>query len=217
MTIAAFRTHDTAALLQTWTRGWAASRACAAPIADGAGWRIEVGQPDQLRRHVFPAACDTLRERGASIRDAAIWLKACIHADEMRALLPPRWTVHAPSYFMRFDGEPPRTARWPDGYALRIEREGDVFHALVDAPDGTLASKGRIVIVDDAAIFDRIATDAAHQRRGLGRALMGALHATARDLGATRGLLAATQDGHALYTTLGWRVQAPYASAVIVG
>jgi hypothetical protein len=46
---------------------------------------------------------------------------------------------------------------------------------------------------------------------------MCALDAVSRVLGARRGLLAATADGYAMYRTLGWQVQSPYSSGVIVG
>ncbi len=40
MTIPNTAAHETAALLKTWTRGWAAVRGVAPPVADGPGWRI---------------------------------------------------------------------------------------------------------------------------------------------------------------------------------
>lgn len=209
----------TAALLETWIRGWAASRGRPEPVPEGDGWRVEVGLPDQVRRHVFPAACDTLRERAEAVHAPWIYLKACITTDAMRALLPARWTVQSQTFFMTFDAPLPSPARLPDGYVLTVvdSLDGAGRHARVHAPDGTLAADGRMVVVDRSAIFDRIGTAAAHRRLGLGRAVMCALHAAAGDEGVTHGLLAATLDGHALYTALGWRVQAPYASAVILG
>ena len=218
-TIADDPTRETAALLKTWIRGWAASRGRPAPEPDGDGWCVEVGLPQQVRRHVFPAACERLRERAETIRTPWVYLKACITADAMRALLPPHWTVQAPSFLMAFDAALPCPARLPDGYVLAVDdsTDGAGRHARIHAPDGTLAADGRVVVVERSAIFDRIGTDAAHRRLGLGRAVMCALHAVANDEGVTHGLLAATLDGHALYTTLGWRVQSPYASAVITG
>ncbi len=207
--------HDTADLLKTWLRGWAASRAVAPPVADGAGWRVEVGAADQVRRHVFVGDCERLRELGAAVHEPWVWLKACLPTAQMRALLPPRWIVRTePSYFMHFSGPAP-SARLPAGYRLLVQEEGGVHVATLLADDGMAAASGRVVMDGDSAIFDRIRTDVAHQRRGLGRALMGALHERAGELGAARGLLAATPDGHALYTTIGWTVQAPYASGVI--
>jgi GNAT superfamily N-acetyltransferase len=208
---------DTESLLKTWIAGWAASRGCAPPVAHGPGWRVEVGLPDQARRHVFPRDNGTLRDLGETVTQPWVWLKACMHHDDLRAIMPARWLVRSePSYFMRFEGAPPRGGL-PDGYVLRERDDGDVHVATVLAPDGSQAADGRVVMVGDHAIFDRIGTDAAHRRLGLGRTVMAALHAHAHARGAVRGLLAATPNGHALYTTLGWTVQSPYASAVIEG
>ena len=207
---------DTADLLKIWIRGWAASRGCTPPTADGEGWRVEVNAPDQLRRHVFAGDCATLRERADEVVEPAVWLKACMATEALRARVPPRWTVRAePSYFMRFEGTPPRAVELHGGYVASIEESGGLVRVRIHAADGTPAADGRIALVGDSAIFDRIATDEGHRRRGLGAAVMGALHAVARERGATRGLLAATEAGHALYLGLGWTVQSPYASAVI--
>lgn len=207
---------ETASLLKTWVEGWAASRACAPPIAHGEGWRVEVGWPEQVRRHVFPRESAALRALGEAIDEPWSYLKACLPADRLRTLLPPRWTVQAQTYFMVREGAPPPMPPLAPGYALDVVEEGGVHTARILAEDGTLAADGHMVVIDGAAIFDRIGTHADHRRRGLGRVVMGALHDVAAARGETRGLLAATQDGHALYRTMGWRVQSPYASAVIL-
>jgi len=218
MPSAAADRSETAELLCLWVQGWAASRRLPPPVAHRDGWRIEVGRPQQTRRHVFPLISPALRALGEAIVEPWSYLKACKTADELRAALPARWTVEEQTHFMRFDGPPPLPApALPDGYVLDVVTQGPLAEARVLAADGTLAAAGHAAVVEDAAIFDRISTDAGHRRRGLGRAVMCALDATSRTLGARRGLLAATADGHAMYRTLGWRVQAPYASAVIVG
>ena len=207
---------ETAAFLKTWVAGWAITRGVSPPIEDGPGWRVQVGEPDQVRRHVFAGDNPTLRDLGATVTEPWIWLKAFMHHEALRALLPPRWRVDGPSYFMRFEGAPP-AGRLPAGYALREFDEAGVRLVQVLAADGAQAARGRLAMVGDNAIFDRIRTADDHRRRGLGRAVMAALHAHARARGAARGLLSATRDGHALYLTMGWRVQAPYSGAVIEG
>jgi hypothetical protein len=208
---------ETAALISLWLRGWAAARGVPPPLAHGDGWRVEVGLPRQQRRHVFPHISQALHALGESIVEPWSYLKACVTADELRAALPAHWDVEAQTYFMRFDGPPPLPAPALPGYGLDVTTQGHLAVARVLAADGTLAAAGYMAVVEDAAIFDRISTEDAHRRRGLGRAVMCALDAASRTLGARRGLLAATADGYAMYRTLGWRVQSPYASAVIVG
>jgi GNAT superfamily N-acetyltransferase len=207
---------ETAALVCLWVQGWAASRGLPPPIAHGNGWRVEVGLPRQSRRHVFPDISRALRALGESIVEPWSYLKACATVDELRAALPAHWHVEAQTHFMRFDGPPLPAPALPCRYRLDVAMQGQLAAARVLAADGTTAAAGHAAVVEDAAIFDRISTDGAHRRRGLGRAVMCALDAASRTLGARRGLLAATADGHALYRTLGWCVQSPYASAVIV-
>jgi GNAT superfamily N-acetyltransferase len=211
---------ETRDLLAVWIRGWASARGVPAPLPQGEGWRVEVGLAQQVRRHVFAGLTPTLRELGETIREPWCFLKACATADAMRAVLPARWTVQPQAFLMRHDAPPPAARALPPGYRLAVAPDPALPHvamASVSAPDGTHAADGRLVMVGEHAIYDRIGTGEAHRRRGLGAAVMAALHERAHELGARRGLLAATAAGHALYLTLGWRVQAPYASAVIEG
>jgi GNAT superfamily N-acetyltransferase len=208
---------DTAALLRLWVQGWAATRGVPPPVAHSDGWRIEVGLPQQKRRHVFPRISQALRALGETVLEPCNYLKACATADELRAALPAYWHVEAQTYFMRFDGPPPPAPALPGGYEVAVGTQGLLAVARVLAADGSVAAVGHVAVVEDAAIFDRISTDAAHRRRGLGRVVMCALDAASRTLGARRGLLAATADGYAMYRTLDWQVQSPFTSGVIVG
>jgi GNAT superfamily N-acetyltransferase len=71
-----------------------------------------------------------------------------------------------------------------------------------------VAARGSIAVVGDDAIADRIETDAAHRRRGLGRAMMSALAEAAVSQGARTGLLIASEEGQRLYSSLGWHHKA---------
>jgi len=208
---------ETAALLRLWVQGWAASRGVPPPVAHSDGWRVEVGLPQQNRRHVFPGISQALHALGATVLEPWHYLKAFATADELRAALPPHWHVEAQTHFMRFDGPPPPAPALPGGYGLDVATQGGLAMARVLAADGSVAAAGHAAVVEDAAIFDRVSTEPAHRRRGLGRAVMCALDAASRTIGARRGLLGATADGYATYRTLGWRVHAPFASGVIVG
>jgi GNAT superfamily N-acetyltransferase len=208
---------ETAALLRLWVHGWAAARGVSPPVAHSDGWRIEVGRPQENRRHVFPGISPALRAVGQTVLEPRSYVKACATADELRAALPARWHVEEQTYFMRFDGSPPPAPALASGYGLDVTTQYPLVAARVLVADGSVAAAGHAAVVEDAAVFDRISTDAAHRRRGLGRAVMCALDTASRTLGARRGLLGATADGYEMYRTLGWHVQSPLASAVIVG
>lgn len=65
------------------------------------------------------------------------------------------------------------------------------------------------------AIFDQVVTSPAHRRLGLGRHAMAQLSQAAQARGAESGLLVATEDGRALYTSLGWRVESLMTAASV--
>lgn len=202
-----------------WCRGWAITREVLPPVACADGFRIAVGLPRQAARYVFPHASPTLHELGATISQPWIFLKACADPSELRALLPPRWQMQPDAFMMTCDDRPFQgSAALAPGYVLQFTDDGSHSrraHVQVFAHDGTLAASGHIALDDRLAIYDRIVTDTLHQRRGLGRAVMHALQALARRHGRHVGVLVATPQGRALYESLGWRVHAPWATAVI--
>jgi GNAT superfamily N-acetyltransferase len=201
-------------LVAAWVRGWALSREVAAPTPQADGFRVEVGWPDQVRRFVFPALSDEIARLGREIDAPFVYLKACASAEALRRVLGPPWAVTAPRYMMTVGDLNHPAPGLPQGYRLDVGagRSGPI--AVVAAGD-EVAATGRVVTVDRLAVFDRIVTDPGHQRRGLGTVVMAALGQAAHDLGATRGVLVATEAGRGLYESLGWRLHSPYASAVI--
>nr|WP_254447749.1 GNAT family N-acetyltransferase [Sphingomonas sp. ID1715] len=102
------------------------------------------------------------------------------------------------------------------GYRLEISREARVHLCQLLAGDGSCAAIARGVEANGAFIFDRVRTEPAHQRRGLGRAMMHALAALRRDE-RSRFVLAATEAGRGLYEQIGWRVVSPYLTARFTG
>lgn len=103
----------------------------------------------------------------------------------------------------------------PEGYTLSVDTASAGPVATVYAADGEVAANGQLAIVDDYTIYDRIATTPAHQRRGLGSAVMTALTIEAVSRGIKKGILVATPAGKALYETLGWKMYSLYTTAVI--
>jgi GNAT superfamily N-acetyltransferase len=208
-------------IFSAWSRGWAITREVAPPVAHADGLRIEVGMPRQLRRYVFPRASQALHELGETIVEPWVFLKACATGDELRALLPARWQMQD-DHFLMTCGDVPFAGGGAvaPGYKLRADDDAARTrraHVEVHADDGSLAASGHLALDERFAIYDRIVTEPAHQRRGLGRAVMHALQGLARAHGRHANVLVATAQGRALYESLGWRLHAPWATAVIPG
>lgn len=108
----------------------------------------------------------------------------------------------------------PRDRSRPTDYALHRVREGDAIVVRVYSPDGSLAANGYAAEVSGVFIYDRIVTAPEHRRKGLSNIVMNAL-GPGRSSPDVPKLLVATEDGRALYTTLGWRVLSPYSTAMI--
>lgn len=200
------------AMLERWLCGWSLARGVPLPRCQGGGLVVDVGQPGQLRRHVFVDAGAALQECASAIHQPGIFLKAAVDSAVLRAALPARWQIAPQRTFMRCCGPlPPACA--PAGYTmLRARVFGAEMIWLADAT-GARAASGRLVVHGDCAIFDQIETAPAHRRRGLGRAIMAALDLLACQAAVRERLLVATAEGRALYAQLGWAAMAPYATA----
>jgi GNAT superfamily N-acetyltransferase len=90
-----------------------------------------------------------------------------------------------------------------DDLALTTSSEDGVQYAVVRSGDAVAAS-GRVFVVGETAVFDKIITEPAFQRRGLGSFIMRALTAQAFEHDVHSGLLLASLDGQKLYSHLGW-------------
>jgi len=199
-------------LFETWTRGWALTRGAAAPVKDGDAWRIEVGQPDHLRRFLYPCLSDEVGRRGLEATEPFVFLKVCADPGAVRSMLPRDWDAKRTGVLMTLDTAMPLPAEPDRDYAPEIWSEGPVrFIRFLDG-SGEEAARGRAVRVDDRIIYDRIAVAPDHQRRGLGGRVMRTLQAGMGGWG--QGVLVATDAGARLYTTLGWRAISPYTTAV---
>ncbi|WP_225881891.1 GNAT family N-acetyltransferase [Streptomyces aureocirculatus] len=71
-----------------------------------------------------------------------------------------------------------------------------------------------MAVLGETVVVDRVVTHEPHRRRGLGGFVMGALTDEALNRGATLGVLGATEDGRALYETLGWRRHVALAACI---
>jgi GNAT superfamily N-acetyltransferase len=90
-----------------------------------------------------------------------------------------------------------------DDLSLATSERDGVHYAEVLSGD-TVAAGGRVFVVGDTAVFDKIITNPAFQRRGLGSFIMRALAAQAFEHDVQTGLLLASLDGQKLYSHLGW-------------
>nr|WP_223184353.1 GNAT family N-acetyltransferase [Streptomyces sp. CBMA152] len=116
--------------------------------------------------------------------------------------------LHRSEWFMTTDlaEHPQHVPAAP--YEREVRTEGAVTVVSLYDSSGEVAARGTIAVVGADAVADRIETDAAHRRRGLGRAMMSALAEAAVAQGARTGLLIASEEGQRLYSSLGWRHEA---------
>jgi len=201
-------------LIAGWLRTRSVARGLPLPVADHGGWRVETAQPHELRRYVFARAEDGLRELANTIVSPHVFLKLCGSESEMRALLPPRWQMQEPRFVMTGESYSPGSAPLATGYTLQITRNGAITTARILTAYGMPAASGYAAEVDGFFIYDQIATEEAHRRRGLGACLMQALHSARRSSDSIQ-ILVATAAGQALYSSLGWRIRSPYTTAHI--
>jgi GNAT superfamily N-acetyltransferase len=206
-----------AALVEAWATGWALSRDVGPPVRVAGGHRIVVGQPGHVERYVFPTLdATTLSDMAARITAPGIFLKAFCASEALLAAVGPCWSPQAPGDLMAVDlvAVPPPAAP-PAGYFQNLRAEGAVLVVDIHDTQGELAASGRAALTGGFAVFDKIVTDPAHQRRGLGRIVMSVLGERARTLEAGQGVLVATPEGRALYEVLGWRFEGRMETVVI--
>jgi GNAT superfamily N-acetyltransferase len=202
------------AIVEAWLSARSIVRGLPLPVADHGGFRVDTRSEAEAARWVFAQAATGLETLARAIRKPRHLLKLCGTAEELLAVLPAGWTLHPPAYLMRATGEPdPR--RLADGYRIEARRVGVVLEARIVSETGALAASGYAEETQDVFIYDRIVTEPAHRRKGLAHLLMLTLHA-ARQRSGNPQLLVATEDGRALYSTLGWETISPYSTASII-
>ncbi len=208
--------HADPVLIARWVEAWAISRGAAMPVARDGGLYIHVGQPEQVGRYIFARFDhESIRTLAARIDQPLLYLKICASADAVRPLLPLGWEIATPGYMMTapIAAMLDRVPALPRGFITYITREDQITFATVTDPTGDEAAHGRIVAMGDLVVFDRIRTADAHQRRGLGSAIMRTLAAEADMLGIRDAILCATPPGRALYEHLGWSLHSDYTTA----
>ena len=201
---------DITRLLEVWVAGWAGCRGYqtategrfpAALRADTTGdWEYFAYDPSDDE---FAALAAKTAEAPARIltvlsNDVARYM----HLAEMHGL-----NVTSASQSMMIvdmetqDSEDPWLS--DDELSVSTSELDRVHHAVVRSGD-TVAASGRVFVVGETAVFDKIVTEPAFQRRGLGSFIMKALAAQAFEHDVENGLLLASIDGQKLYSHLGW-------------
>lgn len=200
-------------LVRNWLAGRSLARGLPPPVEDHGGWRVETGQATESRRYVFMAASEELQALARATMDPLVALKVCGSVAPLRLVLPSRWRLVAGGHFMTLPGAPPRHAV-PPGYRAEMVRQGEVVTARIVTLDGALAACGHGAGTNGVFVYDRIATEPRHRRRGLGSALMTLLSDQRRDPSDQQALVA-TAEGRSLYAKLGWVVRSPWTTALI--
>ncbi|MFJ2190183.1 GNAT family N-acetyltransferase [Kitasatospora sp. NPDC087861] len=199
-------------LVRMWIAGWTVSRGAAEPVDEPWGWTIDVGAVGHVARHVLPEPTEAdVRKIAETTTAPGTWLKLFTEDAVARSWLGPQWRLDAPGHLMSapLAAERPKV---PAGYTVTTWSRGGVVRTLVRTGAGHLAARGQAGLAGTVAVPDQILTAPGHQRRGLGSLVMRTLQHAGREAGADTGVLVATPDGQALYTSLGWATRSPMAS-----
>lgn len=201
-------------ILNAWLSARSIARSLPSPVPEYGGFRVDTKSDAEVARWVFPKAGSGLEELARTIKEPRHFLKLCGATDQLRAVLPMGWKLHAPGYFMQATHQISRARRLADEYKIETKQAGVVIEARILSRTGTLAASGYAVEACGVFVYDRIVTELEHRRMGLGHVLMRTLH-EARQHSSAPELLVATEDGRALYSTLGWEMISPYSTASI--
>lgn len=202
-------------LVRTWVAGWAVSRRTPPPVEKPWGFYIEVaGNTEEVGRHVLPEAEESLvRSAAASVSVARTWMKMPGEPEEIESWLSQGWVMEETGHLMAVDLTATDPVA-PAGYTAAVETVGAVTYARVLDAAGEQAAQGQMASLGEAVVVDRVMTEEAHRRRGLGNFVTRTLADRALETGAVLGVLGATYAGRALYETLGWKKHATLAEFV---
>ncbi|MFI9079617.1 GNAT family N-acetyltransferase [Streptomyces sioyaensis] len=204
-------------IVRTWVAGWAVSRRTPPPVRKPWGFYIEVADsPVEVGRHVLPEVDELLvRSAAASVSVPRTWMKMPAEPEEIEPWLSRGWVAprEETGHLMAVDlmGTNPVA---PEGYTATVETVEAVTRVRVLDAAGGPAAQGQMAVLGEAAVVDRVVTEEAHRRCGLGGFVMRTLADRALDEGALLGVLGATNAGRALYETLGWKKHATLAECI---
>jgi GNAT superfamily N-acetyltransferase len=204
--------------IEKWLKGWSLSRELPLPVVYKSGFKVEVGKEEQKIRYVFSELNNDFIELSKQIDEPWVYLKVCASPEEVKNQISGRWEIQPLGYMMSCS----HLMNIPDiilhnDYQLEYETYNSTFVVKITTKNGELASIGRVVLVDDLAVYDRIFTERNHQRKGLATFLMKELEKIALSKGIVNHFLVSTEAGKPLYQSLGWKTESLYTSIVIPG
>lgn len=203
-------------IIENWLKAWSMSRELPLPVKFKSGLRVDVGLEKQKTRYVFTELNNDFIQLSKDIDEPWVFLKVCSSPSEVKLHVSKKWVVQPQGYMMScFDSMTIANVGLHKDYKLEITNHNSTFIVRVVTKKGELASIGRVILVDDLAVYDRILTNDSHKRKGLATFLMKELEKIALSKGISKNFLVATEEGKSLYESLGWKFYSLYTSIVI--
>jgi len=200
-------------LIERWHRGWCVARGLTEVEDVGGGLRVRCLQPGRDVEYVAldEAAVPALAERVLGEHEVTWLTVATLSPARVADALtgPGLVLLKRAEQLMTIPLADHPSSKPAEPYHLEVVRVGATITATVrDASTGEAAARGTLGLSGPDGIADRIETVPAHRRKGLASVVMGALAESAREQGATHGILIASEDGQHLYRRLGWQAVA---------
>jgi len=204
-------------IIEKWLKAWCLSRKLPLPVNYKSGFKVNVGFEQQKCRYVFSELNEDFIQLAKEINEPWIYLKVCDFPKKIEKNISDIWEIQPQGYMMHCHHpmKIPKT-QLNENYKLEFESYNSTsVIKIVTKNNELVACEGRVVIIDDLAIYDRIITDNNHRRQGLATFLMKELENIALANGIFKNFLVATEEGKLLYENLGWELYSLYTSIVI--
>lgn len=203
-------------IIEKWLSAWALSRELPLPTKFKSGYKVDVGYEKQKARYVFAELNDDFIQLTKTIHETWVFLKVCAPPEDVINIIAGKWEIQPQGYLMsRTSPMNIPKINLPDNYIVEFEFYNSTTLIKIMTKDRELASTGRVIIVNDLAVYDRISTEENHKRKGLATYLIAELEQIAISKNVYKNLLVATEQGKLLYQSLGWKVCSLYTSVVI--
>ncbi|SMC97184.1 GNAT family N-acetyltransferase [Pedobacter africanus] len=207
--------HVSPNVIQKWLTAWSLSRELPLPTNFKSGYKVDVGYEQQKARYVFSELNDDFIQLSETINETWVFLKVCASPEEVKNKISAKWVIQPQGYLMSCVSPMNIQVNLPNGYEMEFDNYNSTTLVKIRTKNGELASAGRMVIVDDLAVYDRITTEENHKRNGLATFLIQELERIAISKNVYKNFLVATEQGKLLYQSLGWKVCGLYTSVVI--